>query len=340
MSVYEVGNNRFDAALRHAAEWERVARALPDAERRACALWPTIQVLFFRGEFARLRRNCEQQIAWTDEHPEWGLRDWGVSALANVVAILAQAEMLDGACDRARGLAERAIDAARRVGDVEGEIWATTALGDLGYLAGEPDFARAALERGARMSEPLGALARASAYSRVGRQLVLDGRAAEAVAALEHALSCCKDGNRAVEPFARHVLAQAWLAAGDPARARAIAEETLTCCLEIGARVVAIEAAVTLSAALRAEIGPSAGQRIEEILATADRLIAETGACNLTAFVLVERASLAELRGMVDEQGVHLRRAHAALMKMGAGGRARAVGTVLDRLATAASSGS
>jgi class 3 adenylate cyclase/tetratricopeptide (TPR) repeat protein len=341
MSVYEVGNNRFDAALRHAAEWERVARALPDAERRACALWPTIQVLFNRGEFARLRRNCEQQIAWTDEHPEWGLRDWGVSALANVVAILAQAEMLDGACDRARGLAERAVDAARRVGDVEGELWATVALGDLGYLAGEPDFARAALERGAQMSEPLGALSRASAYSRLGRQLVLDGRAAEAVPALEHALSCCKDGNRAVEPFARHVLAQAWLATGDPARARAIAEETLTYCLDIGARVVAIEAAVTVSAALRAEIGRTAAPRIDELLATADRLIAETGACNLAGFVLVERAALAELRGTLDEQVAHLRRAHAAFTNMGAEARARVVSAVLDRVAaTGSSSGS
>jgi len=339
MSVYEASNNRYEAALRHAAEWERVARALPDAERQACALWPTLNVLFNQGDFARLRPNCEQQIAWTEQHPEWGLRDWGVSALANVLGILAQVEMLDGACERAHGLTERAIDAARRVGDPEGEVWATAALGDLGYLTGQPALARTALERGARLSDPLGSLAGSIAYSRLGRQLILDGRATEAVAALEHALSCCNDGNR-VEPFVRHVLAQGWLAAGDPARAHAIAEETVTTCLEMGARVVAIEAAVTLSAALRAEIGVSAGQRIEEVLATADRLIAETGACNLTPFVLVERASLAELREMLDEQGSHLHRAHAAFTKMGASGRARAVWTVLDRLATAASSGS
>ncbi len=160
---------------------------------------------------------------------------------------------------------------------------------------------------------------------------MLDGRATDAVEAMEHALSCCNDGNRSMEPWLWHALAQAWFAAGDAARARAIAEETLTKSLEIGSRLVAIEAAVTVSAALRAEIGRTAAPRIDELLAVADRLIAETGACNLAAFVLVERAALAELRGTLDEQTAHLRRAHAAFTKMGAGGRARAVGRARSR---------
>jgi class 3 adenylate cyclase len=41
----------------------------------------------------------------------------------------------------------------------------------------------------------------------------------------------------------------------------------------------------------------AAAPRIDDALATADRLIAETGARNLTSFVLVERAALAALRG-------------------------------------------
>jgi hypothetical protein len=163
---------------------------------------------------------------------------------------------------------------------------------------------------------------------------VLDGRATEAVEAIEHALSACNDGNRSLEPWIRHALAQAWLAAGDPARARVIAEEALTDCLEIGARLVAIEAAVTLSAALRAEAGLAAAGRVEELLATADRLIVETGARNLAAFVLVERAALAELRGAIGEQRAHLARARAAFAQMGATGRAREVGSALERIAT------
>ena len=77
-------------------------------------------------------------------------------------------------------------------------------------------------------------MARTSAHGRVGRQLMLDGRAGRAVEALEHALSSAETENDRRDPSTRQVLAQAWLAAGDPARARAIAEEVLTCCLEIG----------------------------------------------------------------------------------------------------------
>jgi hypothetical protein len=160
---------------------------------------------------------------------------------------------------------------------------------------------------------------------------VLDGHAADGVEAIEHGLSSCNDGNRSIEPWLRQALAQACLAAGDAERARAIAEETMTKCLEIGARPVAIEAAVTLSAALRAETGLAAAPRIEEALATAERLIAEVGARNLTPFVLVERAALAALRCDAAEETTHLRRAHEEFTRMGATGRARATAAALDR---------
>jgi len=91
---------------------------------------------------------------------------------------------------------------------------------------------------------------------------------------------------------------------------------------------------VVLSAALRAETGLAAAARIDEVLATADRLIAETGARNLSAFVLVERAALAELRGDARQQEAHLRRAHEAFVQMGATGRARETAAALEKLAS------
>lgn len=339
LSVLEIANHRIDAALRHAAEWERVACTLADEDLRACAIWPTLQPLQLRGDLAGLRANCLQQLTWTHDHPEWGMRDWNMSAQAGALWQLGYAETFDGSFGRARGLLERAVDVAARVGDAEMGVAARTAIADLGFLAGEPEMARAVLEQCVRMSEPLGAMSRLSSHGRLGRQLLLDDRAAEAVEALEYALSLCGDVKRVDETFLRHALAQAWLAAGDPARARAIAEDSLRHCLAIGFRLVAIEGAVTLSAALRVEAGLPAAPYLAELLATADRLIAETGACNLTAFVMIERAALAELRGMIDEQGAHLRRAHAAFTEMGATGRARTVGAALDRLATGSSSG-
>jgi hypothetical protein len=81
-------------------------------------------------------------------------------------------------------------------------------------------------------------------------------------------MSLCGEAKRGEEPRIRQALAQAWLTAGDPARARAhaIAETILTFCLEIGARLVAIDSAAALSAALRAESGVTAAPKIGEVL--------------------------------------------------------------------------
>jgi hypothetical protein len=332
MAVFEFVNNRFDAALGHAAEWELVARTLPDAERRACALWPTLQTLFARGDLAALRANCVQQFTWTEEHPEWGMRDWGLSALVNVLNLLSTVELLTGSFDRARELVEQSLEIARRVGDLEGEVWAIGPLSDLGFFAGDPDFARTAVERCVRMSDPLGALARSLAYSRLGQQLVLDRRATEAIEALQHALSCCNEANlgMSIGPSLRYSLARAWLAAGDAARARPIAEDALTECLNVGARLDDIQAALAVSAALRVESRVASAPRIDQVLATADRLIAETGAHNMTAFVLVERAALAALAGNARQREEHLLRARDAFTRMGATGRARQIAAMLE----------
>ena len=124
------------------------------------------------------------------------------------------------------------------------------------------------------------------------------------------------------------------LLAAEPSRARAMAEAALNDCLAIGNRLCAIDSALVLSAALRAEVGLAAAARIDDVLATADRLIGETGACNLTAFVLVERAALSELRGDAREQEVCLRRAHEAFRRMGATGRVRQTAAALGKLAS------
>jgi len=332
MAVFEATGGRVDAALRYAGEWERVARALPDAERRACALWPTLLPLITCGDLARLRTSCEQQIVWTAEHPEWGLRDWGISALGDALARRAYVDLIGGGFADARARIERAIDVTRRLKDIEGEIWAIVVFADLGFFAGEPDLARTAIERALRMSEPMGTVSMQWTQSRYGRQLLLDGRATEAVEALEHALTYCATSGGWIEPWVRQVLAQAWLAAGDPVRARALAEGALGTCLDTGARLFGIEAALALSAALRAEPGGAAARRIDDVLATADRLIAETGARNLTAFVCVERAALAALQGDVRQEAAHRRGAHDAFTRTGATGRARETAAALAKV--------
>lgn len=70
-----------------------------------------------------------------------------------------------------------------------------------------------------------------------------------------------------------------------------------------------------LSTALRLEAGPDAAERIEAALATADHLIAETGARNLVPALQIARALLGA--------------AQAGFLEMGATGRAREVARAL-----------
>ena len=322
LSVLEITNNRADAAIIHAAEWERVARSLPDEERRAMALWPSLEPLLFRGDLAAARANASEQLGWTRDHPEWGLRDWGFSTHVGALFVLARIELYDGSFERVREFLDRAMQIARGLGDSEHEVACGGVLSRLAQMAAAPDLARAAVERSLELSERLGTFSRIGAHTALGVQLTLDGHTDRAAETWEYALSLCGPGFRNLEPYLHCGLAHASLAAGNPGKARAVAEEALTHCLEIGARLDAIEAALTLSAALRAAAGDGAAVQIEEVLATADRLIAETGACNLTAFVLVERAALSEWRGEMVQRKTYLRRAHGAFTQMGASGQA------------------
>ncbi|MCX7064499.1 MAG: AAA family ATPase, partial [Proteobacteria bacterium] len=71
-SVYEMQRTRVDSAISHAAAWARVAGASPDAERRACSLWPSLQPLLFRGDLTAAKKNAAAQHDWTRDHFEWG----------------------------------------------------------------------------------------------------------------------------------------------------------------------------------------------------------------------------------------------------------------------------
>ena len=235
---------------------------------------------------------------------------------------LALVEIRVGTFDQARGLLGRALDAIRGL-HAGYEVFSTQCLGLIGFLAGEPELARVELERGLRHAEPQGVLVHQMVHGRLGQQLLLDGRVTEAIEALEYAQSLSKDGNRTQEPWIATALAGARLAAGDLARAQSEAESAFRQCLALDARLLGIDAALVVAACRRARQGMDAAAEIAEVLATADRLIVETGARNMTAFVLVERAALAALRGDARQEAEHLHAAYAEFVRMGATGRAR-----------------
>jgi hypothetical protein len=130
--------------------------------------------------------------------------------------------------------------------------------------------------------------------------------------------------------FVLQVRAREWLANGELALARLAAEQVFSRSLELGTRIEAVEAALTLATILRAQADPAEASRIETLLATADRLIAETGARNLTPFVHLERAALLTRAEDAGLRRALLERAQADFTRMGANGRAREISLTLN----------
>jgi len=174
--------------------------------------------------------------------------------------------------------------------------------------------------------------AASSAHMTRGTQLLLDGEARRAAETLEEALSFCRPGIRQIELSVQCRLAQARLAAGDAGGARTLAETCRAHALEVGARRDAIEAAIILAQALRVESGLAVAAHADEVLASAERLIAATGARNLEPFLLVERAAWSALRGDREQQQAHLRGALEGFERIGAGGRVREVTALFGKL--------
>ncbi|MBW2280920.1 MAG: AAA family ATPase [Deltaproteobacteria bacterium] len=308
-----------EAALRHAREWERIASALPDPERSTTDRWPTFQLKLHTGDLASVHPDIERQIEATRGHPEWGLRDWKVSAHANALYCLGQSTTLQGALPEAADLFERAATIAREVGDNETHGWAAGGLAEVAYMGGDLAVGRAGAQRALETAERIG-----SAYLRVqtetmaGWMRVLDGEHEAAAEILEGVLEMIERTRQGVSNLAQAGagLSEAYRLAGDPNRAIDVAERALATANEIGTRVFSIYASLALSRALRAD--GAGADRIAPVLSQARSVVDATGACNFIPQLELELAELARLRGDDDAVRAHLATADAQLREIGA----------------------
>lgn len=323
LSVHEAQNLRLDAALEHAEVFEGVMRDAPDPELRSMAFWPSLTPLRARGDLDAFRIRAAEQIAWSRDHPAWGLRDWGFSVHVGALAELGVVACYDGPLSHAREHLERGIAIARQVGDGEFESSCLAALAHVACAAGEAEQGLAAARRCVEIAERLASAFRVTAYTSLGEALLEMERADEALEAIGRGESLDALGEIARLPRIR-LRARARLAKGDADGALADAEHVLARSIEAGARIGAAEAAITLAEALRARGQAADATRIESLLDEADRLIAETGAVNLAPLVLLERAALAAAAGDSVRRRSLLEEARDGFLRMGAPVRARA----------------
>ncbi len=331
MSVFETERCRLESALSYAKVWGVAARASVDPRVRATASWPLLMPLQLRGELAELRRLSEDQLELTRDHPDVGFREWRNGARGLALMHLVFAERYDGSHARARDLCLQGVELSRSIGDAECEAYLYTALGGVGFVGGDAELSGTGLSRCIELSERLGELHRVAVQAQLGGHLLLSGDVDAARDTLEQAYPRSASVARYMATEISYVFAASLLAAGDTARAERVAQESLDLCLEIGAKPNAAQVAPMLSSVLRARHGAAAADRVEELAKLADRLISETGARNLSAWVELERAELCGLRGDAAGRVAHLRSAREIFARMDAAIRVRELDRALER---------
>jgi class 3 adenylate cyclase len=313
-----------EAALRHAAEWERAASAMPDPELRAYAKWPSLTPLRLTGDLEGARSNSQWQLDATKDHPAWGQREWTMSAQAGALWELSWLELLTGNLETARASAEHGIDIARGAGDLENQWGGSATLAATAFYAGEPEASRASVQRLAELGERLGSeWLRSESQFRVGMQLLLEGDARAAAELLERASAELVGRRSITRPLIETYLAESLRRVGETRRARLMLEETHARLREHGLRPWLAEAGIVLARIVRDDGGVAEADRIEALLDEVDAIVAQTGARLFSPFALVERAALAALRGDDQERIRLLRDAQQLFAEMGATGQVR-----------------
>jgi hypothetical protein len=142
MSVAVANGGLLEEGIEHGRNWQRIAATLPQDDRRTVKNWPLLNPLFSLGRLDELRPLLEWQVDATRGHPEWGMRDWRVSAYADALSTLGMVDACQGRTDEAIRAIDEATEAARSVPDPEGEAWGLYRRMRVAVLMGDLDTGR------------------------------------------------------------------------------------------------------------------------------------------------------------------------------------------------------
>ncbi len=329
----KAAHREIDEYVRLSWEAARIADRTGDAALRAAMWAPLVRSHLLSGRLREALALSDQALSAMPDDPEFGTL-LGYSPYLNVVQLRANLLGYAGRWPEAASAFERMIAVAREHGHQALMGYASTDYGWWAAIFGDLPIALAQCRRGVEVAEKLGSqMMRVYAYNAFGVAELSAGRPSEAVAALEKALRIAREmrtGEEAALQTLAH-LAEAYLAEGDAARARELAENAVSeACRH---RVLAAECFARLVQArvLLSSEGLAGGAGAASALERALALVEETGARCYAAFVRVERARLARLSG--DEAGYEheIRLAQRLFTEMGATARAEEVARKVER---------
>ncbi len=305
--------------------------ALGVLARRNIARLPLVVGLHATGPLGEALRLSEEAEPLGQGTPELAV-EVGSNPLGFLLAHRASVFTHMGRFAEAARTAEHTMERARARGDREVLGIALNATSLLRLMTGERERGLHLARQSVENAEALGtALSRALALGALGRAQVATGRWSEAVETLGAALALMRERRTVLymELINLALLAEAYLGAGDPARAR----ETMSLALEIGRRrsvpVHDIRALLARARVGLAIEGSEGAAEVEATLSHAATLVAATEAHAYTPFIHLERARLSLLTGDEAAHERALREARRLFTDMGATARAEQVGRAL-----------
>ncbi|HEV8623746.1 MAG TPA: adenylate/guanylate cyclase domain-containing protein [Acidimicrobiia bacterium] len=281
----------------------------------------------------------DEALAWADRgiavcegDLERGLTIIGYSPLVRLITFRSEILLRTGRLAEARTGAARALADARRRTEPEILAWALGILPGLCWMTGEEDDQLHMAAEAVRIGEDTGnALSLVYGLEALARAHLVLGRLPEAVAAAERALAEARSRRSGLcfESEILACLAEARLAAGEPASAATAAAEAVAVARRQDARVVEGLALLTRARVARATDGGQSQDTVLADLDSAQALVRETGALTYEPFI---REELGRLR---DDEG-ELREALRLYSAIGATGHARRLGSELTTRSTSA----
>ena len=334
-SFSRVASGAVDEALAHLRESSRLADQSGQTSLQFIARLGLASALTWAGQLREAVAAGDEVERLCGGDPEVGAdpgSGFGFSPYGTVLVYRAVALAWFGRLGEATATAGRAIEIARRRQDAEGP-WGHQA-GELacelaGDIEGALGHGREAVEAAATASWGM----RMSALAVLGRAHLLAEDWPHAVEAMTGALAIMRERRVLLvfESWILPVLAEAYLGAGDPSKARETADLALARARQHHTRAFEIAALLAWARVHRATDGADGAAGIEAALRDAMALVQATGARACAPFIHVERAALAHLLGDEATRQGELREAHRLFTEMGATARAEQVARELGQ---------
>jgi ATP/maltotriose-dependent transcriptional regulator MalT len=212
---------------------------------------------------------------------------------------------------------DRAADLAERTDDVELHGHVALERGRLAYLRGDAPAALAHVEAALQIGQQIGSGAiLGPTLTLMGALRLLRQQWDQAVDILEMIGARTERGRAAFTSIILAYLAEAYLGAGDLARARATADAAVERARRVGTRGYEGRALLAQVRIMLRSEGAAAAERLEAIFASIDALLTETAARGMEPYVRLERAELARLCGDQHRRERELRAARSGFAAM------------------------